>query len=268
MAITMKKFLLFIFYFSVISTYAQINDIKKSSKSNSSKNSSVSTYSSTTDDDFTGACMADIVGCCFENGFSLVFGLLAENNRIVMQNRAADATVISADFKANFALGWHYSSAKTYVYVNYLPEISINLASFTTSFRYNVLTEYTNDFPNSFTSWEWLFLFNIQPSPVFKMSLGTGVQYEKYSDGYFNEHYIGFRFRMKNERDFLEANTRFSVDYETGAVPFLEAGIHYKLQIAEFEHVYMYLSLGGLYQNYYSSHDIWLGRGGLIVNWH
>ncbi len=265
----MKTFILFIFSFIFFISNAQINDIKKESKSNSSNKSSVTTYSSNSDDDDLAAgCMTDILGCCFENGFAMVFGLLAENNRMVMQNRDADATVISADFKANFALGWHYSLAKTYVYVNYLPEISINLASFTTSFRYNVLTEYTDDFPNSFTSWEWLFLFNIQPSPVFKMSLGTGVQFEKYSGSYFNEHYIGFRFRMKNERDFLDANTRLSIDYETGTVPFIETGIHYKIQIAEFEHIFMYISLGGMYQNYYSSHDIWLGRGGLIVNWH
>ncbi|MCF6241381.1 MAG: hypothetical protein L3J74_08570 [Bacteroidales bacterium] len=265
----MKTLFLFIFSFTVFITNAQINDIKKSSKSNSSDKGNVSTYSSNGDsDDFTAGCAADILGCCFQNGFAMVFGLLAENNRMIMQNRDADATVISADFKANFALGWHYSSAKTYLYVNYLPEISINLASFTTAFRFNILTEYTNDFPNSFTSWEWLFLFNIQPSPSFKMSLGTGVQFEKYSQSYFNEHYVGFRFRMNNERDFLEANTRLSIDYETGSVPFLEAGIHYKIQIAEFESVYMYISLGGMYQNYYSSHDIWLGRGGLIVNWH
>lgn len=264
----MKVFFLLVLCFWVISSNAQINDIKKSSKSNSSDKSFESAYSSGGDDDITGACMTDIFGCCFENGFSLFFGLLAENNRMLMQNRDADPSVISADFKANFALGWHYSSAKTYVYVNYLPEISINLASFTTAFRYNILTEYTDDFPNSFTSWEWLFLLNIQPSPMFKMSLGTGLQFEKYSDSYFNEHYLGFRFRMKNERDFLELNTRLSVDYETGAVPFVESGVDYKFQIAEYDHVFMCISLGGLYQNYYSSHDIWLGKGGLVINWH
>ncbi len=265
---TRKYTLSLIFVLIIIQGHAQIEDIKKSSRSNSSGNSS-STYSTSSDNtDLAAGCLMDAFGCCIDNGATLIFGLLAENNRTVMQNRDADPTVISADFKANFALGWHYSSVKTYVYVNYLPEISINLASFTTSFRYNILTEYTNDFPNSFTSWEWLFLFNIQPAPTFKMSLGTGVQYEKFSQSYFNEHYIGFRFGMPNGKDFCEANTRLSIDYNTGAVPFLEAGIHYKIRIAEFEKIFMYISLGGLYQNYYSSHDIWLGRAGIILNWH
>ena len=267
----MKYFLFFLINIVPLIANAQIEDIKKSSKSNSNSksSSSVSTYSSnSSSDDLAAGCLMDAFGCCFENGFTLVAGLLAENHRMMMQNIDADPTIISADFKMNFAPGWHYTQPKSYIYVDFLPEITVNLVWFTTSFRYNVLTEYTNDFPNSFTSWEWVFLFNVEPSPVFKLSFGTGVQYEKYSDTYFNEHYIGFRFLMPNKRDYLDANTRFSMDYSTGAIPFLEAGIHYKVRVAEFEHLYLFISLGAMYQNYYSSHDIWLGRGGLIVNWH
>ena len=255
--------------FTVYSVSAQIEDIKKSSKANKKTESNISTYSTDySNDDVEADLLIDALGCCFENGFTLIAGLLAENHRMIMENRDADPTIISADFKMNFAPGWHYSKSQTYWYVDFLPEIAVNLAWFTTFFRYNILTEYTNDFPNSFTSWEWLFLFNVEPSPKFKLSLGTGVQYENYSDTYFNEHYIGLRFLMPNNQDFLETNTRFSIDYETGAIPFLEAGIHYKIKVAEFENIYMFINLAGVYQNYYSSHDIWLGEGGLIINWH
>ena len=179
-----------------------------------------------------------------------------------------DPTVMSVDARANFALGGHYSRNTNYVYVNYLPGIRGNLGAFSTDFRFNVLTEYTDNFPDSFTSWEWLFLFNIEPTSTFKLTFGTGVQAEKYSDSYFNEHYLGFRFGLANNIDFIEADTRMSIDYETGAIPFFEGGIHYRKRIAAFSSVYMYITLGGVYQNYYSSHDIWAAQGGLVVNIH
>jgi len=251
---------------------AQIDDIKKDSKENKNNSNNSNDFSSTSSnsssDDFTAGCMSDAFSCCFNNGFLLAVGLIAENHQSIMKLMENDPTVLSFEARANFAVGLHYSKSGNYTYVNFLPGVIGNLGAFSTDFRFNILTEYTDDFPNSITSWEWLLLFNIEPVETFKLTFGTGVQAERFSDSYFNEHYIGFRFGLSNNRDFINANTRFSIDYSTSAVPFLEAGIHYKKRIAEFNNVFMYITLGGLYQNYYSSHDIWAFQGGFIVNVH
>jgi len=247
---------------------AQIDDIKKESKNNKNNKSGTSSSSDNSLDDFGAGCMADVFSCCFNNVMLMGFSLIAENHRSIMNLMEKDPTVLSFEARANFAIGLHYSKNKNYIYVNYLPGVRGNLGAFSTDFRFNILTEYTDDFPNSFTSWEWLFLFNIEPVETFKLSFGTGVQAERFSDSYFNEHYIGFKFGFPNNKDYIDADTRFSIDYSTSAVPFLEAGIHYKKRIAAFESVFMYITLGGIYQNYYSSHDIWAFQGGLIINVH
>ena len=253
---------------------AQIKDVKKSSKNNksssssSSSSSSFSNSSSGSSSDFSADLLYDAFSCCFNNGFLLGVGLVAKNHTSIMNLLENDPSVLSVDVRANFALGWHYSQKQSYIYVNYLPGIRGNLGSFSTDFRFNVLTEYTDNFPNAFISWEWLFLFNVEPSRAFKLTLGTGVQSERYSDSYFNEHYLGFRFGLANNADFIETDTRISIDYGTGAIPFFEGAVHYKKRIASFNAAYIYITLGGLYQNYYSSHDIWAAQGGLVVNIH
>ena len=271
----MKRIVLkILFSIILISSYlyssAQIEDIKKSSKENKSNKSSnsSSSSSSSSSDDFAAGCMADMCGGCFNAGAAVFFAVIVENHQSMMNLLDSDPTVLSFEARANFAVGLHYSKNKTYTYVNYLPGIRGNLGAFSTDFRFNILTEYTDDFPNSFTSWEWLFLFNIEPIETFKLSFGTGVQAERFSDSYFNEHYIGFKFGLANNNDYIDLDTRFSMDYSTGAFPFFEAGAHYKKRIAEFESVFMHITLGGVYQNYYQSNDIWALQGGIIINVH
>lgn len=270
----MRRLILFILALNFLIANAQIKDVKKSSKSNSSSSSSASSHpissssASSSSNDLSGELLYDAFSCCFNNGFLLGLGLIAQNHKSIMNLLENDPSVLSFDVRANFALGYHYAYNKNYVYVNYLPGVRGNIGAFSTDFRFNVLTEYTNNFPDAFVSWEWLFLFNIEPSPAFKLTLGTGVQSERYNGSYFNEHYLGFRFALPGNVDYIEADMRLSMDYGTGNFPFYEGGIHYKKRIAAFNVVYMYITLGGVYQNYYSSHDIWAAQGGLIVNIH
>ncbi len=266
-----KVLITFVFITSSIYATAQIEDIKKNSKenkSNKSNKSSSSSSSSSSSDDFGAGCMADMCGGCFNAGVSVFFAMIVENHQSMMNLLEKDPSILSFEVRANFALGIHYSKNKNYTYVNYLPGLRGNLGAFSTDFRFNVLTEYTNDFPNSFTSWEWLFLFNIEPVETFKLSFGTGVQAERFSDSYFNEHYIGFKFGLANNKDYIDLDTRFSIDYETGAFPFFEAAVHFKKRIAELESAFMHITVGGVYQNYYQSNDIWAFQAGLIVNVH
>jgi hypothetical protein len=176
----------------------------------------------------------------------------------------------SLELKPHFDLGFHKGIDKNYTYVDYLPGARINLHFFLLDFRYNILTEYTDDFPDSFKSWEMLFMFNLSANQNYKIVLGTGLQREIWDDEQisFHEYYFGTQIPFANGADYFDADTRFSVDYETEVFPFFEIGGRYNKRFLNFEHLSGYITLGATYQNYYQSHDIWALRGGVIIKLH
>lgn len=175
---------------------------------------------------------------------------------------------ISLDINANFAVALHKGIDKMYTYIDYLPGLRANFNIFMIDFRYNILTEYTNGYPDSFTSLELLFMANLTANQPFKIIIGTGIQREDFSQINFNEFYFGTKIPMNRGGDFLEADTRFSIDFETKAYPFFEIGGRYQKKIMNFSHLTGYISLGASYQNYYQSQDIWAINGGIIINLH
>lgn len=207
------------------------------------------------------------MNCCWDGGLFFI-DFLIDHQHEIMNLRKLDPTLISLEIDANFAYALHYSQGEIYTYINYLPQIRGNLGIFSTDFRYNILTEYLSDGPDSFNSWELVFMLNFVPGKAFKMSIGTGTCYEKYTDSYYNEHYFGTKIGLFQNRDFIDMDTRVVVNYSKGVYPFFEAGIRYNTKMINFEHLSAYISLGGIYQNYYQAHDIWAARGGLIFNIH
>ncbi len=175
----------------------------------------------------------------------------------------------SLDLKPQFDLGFHKGIDKNYTYVDYLPGLRANLHFLSIDFRYNILTEYTDDFPDSFKSWELLLIANMTPNQDFKVLLGAGLQREIWDEPVnFTEFYLGTQIPFSNSKDYFDADTRFSYDSETEMFPSFEIGGRYNMQFLNFEHLSGYITLGATYQNYYQSHDIWALRGGVIINIH
>ncbi len=179
-----------------------------------------------------------------------------------------DPTFVSWDVRAHFDLGYHYSTKQHYTYADYLPGLRMSLGLLMFDFRYNILTEYTDDLPDSFKSWELLLLFNLLPRKDLKMFIGTGIHREKYSNQSFNEIYLGIKYNPNQNKDFIDADIRTSVDYKTGAFPFFEIGTRYNIQLLNIDNTFGYITIGASYQNYYQTHDIWSLRSGIIVNVH
>jgi len=179
-----------------------------------------------------------------------------------------DPTFESFEIRPQFDVGYHYSSQKGYTYIDFLPGLRANIGMVMLDFRYNILTEYTDDFPDSFKSWEFLFMLNLLPRKDIKLALGTGLHSEEFTNSTYHEIYLGSKFGLNDNKDFIDADTRFSVDYETKAFPFFEIGVRYNKRIMNFNKIYVHLTLGAIYQNYYQSHDIWSFRGGVLVNIH
>ena len=222
-------------------------------------------FSGCSGSDIDAGCSA--LSCCWDGGFFFV-GFLIDHHEEIMNMRNIDPTVLSLEMDGQFAYALHFAQDKTYTYINYLPRVRGNLGVFSTDFRFNMLTEYTDDFPDSFKSWELLFLLNIIPVENFKITFGSGIYNETFTDSYYNENYVQFRIPMPKKSDFFDLDTRFVMDYSTSRFPFFEGGIRYNTRIINFSHFNAYITLGAMYQNYYSSHDIWAARGGISLNLH
>ena len=259
MRVLHKLLIVLFLFFGNISSYAQIEGIKDLASGAGSLLSDVSAS------DIDACCTAS--SCCWDGGF-IFFDFLIDHHGDIMNFRYLDPTLLSLEVDVSFAYAMHYGYGDYYTYINYLPRARGNLGVFSADFRYNILTEYRDDFPDSFKSWELLFLLNLMSDESVKITLGSGVYYEMFTEKYYNESYFETRIGTFENKDFLGLDTRVVVDYRTGQYPFFEAGIYYNTRIIDFEHLYGYISLGGVYQNYYTAHDIWAARGGLIFNIH
>ena len=215
--------------------------------------------------DLEACCSAGY--CCWDVGVIFIDFLIGHHEDI-MDFKYMDPTLLSLEIDGSFTYGIHYSLGNYYKHINYLPRVRGNLGVFAADFRFNLLTEYTDDFPDSYKSWELLILINLMPADNVKFSLGSGIFYETFTEKYYNENYFETRFGLFENKNFLGIDTRVVVDYSASKLPFFEAGIYYYTRIIEFDHLAGYIALGGTYQNYYQAYDIWALRGGLVFNLH
>jgi|GEM_PF-5274115 hypothetical protein len=190
------------------------------------------------------------------------------NEYNTFQNTKKDTAEFSLDIKANLAIGFEPSADKTYKYYNFLPELRLNLAWFLVDFRYNILTEFSQDLPDAFITWDMLFLFKIKASDRTKIILGTGMHKENYENMLYNQHFFGLKIGLVENRDYLNIDGRLTMDYKTDAYPFSEVGIGYNRRFLNTKSLDGFILLSGTYQNYYNSTDIWAFKTGLILNWH
>jgi len=176
---------------------------------------------------------------------------------------------VTLDIRANFDLSLHKGIDKNYVHIDYLPGLRASFDFFMFDFRFNILTEYTDDFPDSFKSWELLAMFNITANQDYSVILGTGMHKEEYNEGSsFHEFYLGTKIPLKNKKDYVDIDTRFSTDYKTNEFPFFEFGGRYNVRFLDTKNLSGYITLGATYQNYYQFYDIWGFRGGIVLNIH
>ncbi len=196
------------------------------------------------------------------------------NNENQNLNIKKEPKEFSLDLNANFALGFEYSKEKTYKYYDFLPGIRANLAWFLIDYRYNILTEFSQDLPDAFKTWDLLFLLNLKANENAKLIFGAGMHREEYSQTTFFEYYLGAKFGLLQNRDYIDIGGRISIDFNDAAnpddnvFPFTEVGIHYNKRFMNAKNLNGYFSVGGIYQNYYSSTDIWAIKVGVILNWH
>ncbi|MDF1549276.1 MAG: hypothetical protein P1P88_15730 [Bacteroidales bacterium] len=177
-----------------------------------------------------------------------------------------DSRLLSFEFRSFLDAGYHPSPYWHFMYIDLLPGIRANIEYLIIDFRFNILTEYTNDYPDSFKSWELLIGYNLVALKNFKLYAGTGIHYEDFTASKFNQLCLGSKINLANRKDYITGEIRTSIDYKTKVFPFFEAGFNFNKRVFIQRKIIAHISLGPVYQNYYQSHDIWSFRGRVIVN--
>ena len=253
------------------SIYSQIDDIKKKSDENAGDKSSNKGDRETTannEETIGESCTNQAFSACFNFGLMIISDVIVQYTSNVYKRKPENPAILSLDFDAGFAPAYEYNNSTFYKYMVFLPAIRANIASFMIEFRGNLLTEFDDNLQNTFKCWDAVIGFNIVPSSNCIITLGTGIQREKYNDMHFHEYYLGTRIWVVDYRNFMELNYRLSKDYETDVVPFQEVSIKYNFRILNSEKADIHLTIGGHYQNYYELHDIWGLKTGIVLNIH
>lgn len=225
-------------------TYAQVDEIKSASKDNSSKKSEGSHAT----DDGLGL---DV--------FFFLFDGLGSLQTTKIRDRDDYPSMISLDIGLQGAV-------KPSSYYILQPRIRANWGLFSTDFRMSYLIEDDVDGLKHIRTNDWQIVqFNLITNRFLTFRVGTGFMQEAFADHrYFNESAFMFNVHAPDQSKMLGFEFRFAKDWDTGDNPRREFSVHYQHQIFEASALHGYISVGGLYQRYYNSIDVWGIQGGLV----
>lgn len=241
----MKPFLLACIALLCLSrTYAQVDEIKSASKDNSSKKSG----SSDSDDDGLGL---DV--------FFFLFDGLGALHTSKIREREKYPSMISLEVDLQGAI-------KPSSYYILQPRIRANWGLFSTDFRMNYLIEDDIEGLKHIRTNDWQVLqFNLITNRFFTFRVGTGFMQEAFEDHrYFSETAFMLNIHAPDQSKVLGFEFRFAKDWDSGLNPRREFSIQYQHQIFEASKLHGYVTVGGLYQRYYNSIDIWGIETGMV----
>ena len=226
--------------------YAQVDEIKGASRSNSSQKSG----GSNSDGGNGGGVGLDV--------FFFLFDGLGSLHISKIQARKNPA-VISVDVGLQGAV-------KPAGYYIFQPRIRGNWGLFSTDFRLNYLIEDDIDGLKHIRTNDWQVLqLNLITNRFFTFRVGTGFMQEAFEDyQYFSESAFIFNVHAPDQRKLIGLEYRFSKDWNTGANPRREFSIQYQHQIFQASILHGYIAFGGLYQRYYNRIDVWGIQTGLV----
>jgi hypothetical protein len=151
-------------------------------------------------------------------------------------------------------------------YYMFWPRVRGNWGLFSTDFRMNYLIEEDLDGFKHIRTSDWQILqVNLVTSRYFTFRLGTGIMKEAFGGKEtFSETAILFNIHAPDQTKNLGFEYRFAKDWETGVNPRREFSVQYQHQILSAGALHGYVSVGGVYQNYYGAIEIWGVQAGLV----
>ncbi|MFN3839965.1 MAG: hypothetical protein ACK4RF_04585 [Cyclobacteriaceae bacterium] len=231
------------------SAFAQVDEIKQASEENSSKQSDRSNSGS---DGGSG-------GGFFV--FDIFFNAIPDWQRFKLKDdRARYPSMVSLDVLLQGAI-------KPSAYYVLWPRIRGNWGLFSTDFRMNYLIEEDPDggFKHLRTN-DWQILqLNLITSRFITFRFGTGFMHEAFGKGEsFNEWDFVLGFHSPDQYKVIVFEYRFAKDWNTGSNPRREFSAQYQHQIFSTGSLHGYISVGGAYQRYYNSIEVWGIQAGLV----
>jgi hypothetical protein len=233
-----------------IGLYAQVSEIKGASSGNSSSSKSGSSDSGDSDYDSGG-------GGIF---FDFLFGGIAEAQSYKLnKSRERYPSMVSFDVMIQGAV-------KPSAYYLFWPRLRGNWGLFGTDFRLNYLIEEGVDGYIHARTNDWQIIqLNLVTSRFFTFRLGTGIMQEAFSEEEsFSETAFMLMVHAPDQTKILGFEYRFAKDWDSGANPRREFSVQYQHQLFNRGKLHGYATVGGIYQRYYNSIDVWGIQGGLM----
>lgn len=261
-----KLILLLIFLITYSFVNAQIEDIKKNADKNKDENKENYDSYLGNNNSNSNPCAEACVQAIGEIIVSIFADLLIAHHGYIMYE-LDEPRALSLSFRPEISYGYHYSASGGMNYANFTPGINGRFGIYSMDFRLNYLMDYDNGIIDSYKSWEWLIMqLNIQPVTNFRFIYGAGLFKENYLDQIKAEQYLGIEFSNNSKSQIAMAELRI-VPYQN-EITFTEVCLKYNQRIIDTNHFFVYLFASGVYQNYYTSHDIWLVKTGFSINIH
>jgi hypothetical protein len=229
------------------SLLAQVDEIKNAS----SKNSSKSGGSDSDDSGDGGSVLIDFF-----------FGNVIEWQAMKLRNdRSRYPSMVSLDVMFQGAI-------KPSSYYMLWPRVRGNWGLFSTDFRMNYLIEESIDggFIHIRTNDWQVIQLNLITSRFFTFRFGTGFMQESFAARRnFSESAFIMAVHAPDQTKVLGFEYRFSKDWYSGANPRREFSVQYQHQLFETGILHGYASIGGVYQKYYNTIEVWGVQAGLIL---
>jgi hypothetical protein len=234
-----------IMLFGLSISYAQVDEIKSASKNNSQKSGSKS------DSNNDGGVGLDV--------FFFLFDGLGSLHTSKIRNRDNYPSAISLDVAFQGAI-------KPSSYYVLQPRVRANWGLFSTDFRMNYLIEDDVEGFKHIRTNDWQILeLNLITNRFFTFRVGTGFMQEAFSDNrYFSESSVALNVHAPDQSKLLGFEFRFAKDWESGLNPRRELSVQYQHQLFQASALHAYATIGGLYQRYYNSIDVWGIQTGLV----
>jgi hypothetical protein len=242
----MKRILLvFVALICMSEVYAQVSEIKSASQSNSSGKS--------------GGRDSDDSGVSLDVFLFLFDGLGSLHTSKIRGDRDRYPSIISFDVAFQGAI-------KPSAYYIFQPRIRGNWGLFSTDFRMNYLIEEDVEGVRHIRTNDWQILqLNLITNRFFTFRVGTGFMQEAFeAHRYFSESSLMLNLHAPDQSKVLGFEFRFAKDWDTGVNPRREFSVQYQHQIFRASSMHGYIAIGGLYQRYYNSIDVWGVQTGLV----
>ena len=277
-----KGILLILLIFGVFALgFGQINDrIKNESNRNTNNRSNTNTGNSGNSGnsgtnfgdggggDGCGGCASGCLSGCASLGCGMMlngmFRGFWQYNRRIMDKKPEVPRVISLDVMVHGGLGLNTNN--TYVV---MARVRGNLGFFSTDFRFFNRYENGVGFIDSWKTLEWQILqLNLVQGKYANLRIGSGIYVQNFDNRVFNEHTLGLSLYAPSLGGAGDFEYRIVPDYNTGQLPRQEVNMAFRKRFIDFDHLHVYGTVGGMYQNFYRGVIAWSGFAGVHINLH